>query len=199
MPSVVLTSELEAVNTMLAAAGEAPVLSLALTGLLTLDRAIATLDETSRLVQSTGWSFNTEYDYPLTRNGSLEIPLPNNTLKCDVDNDYASYKAQARGLYLYNGKTRLNTFDRDLEATMVFLLGWDSLPQAARHYIMIRASRAFQGRDFGSDSADRFTEYDEVQALLALQDYESATGNHNMIYDSWSTYKTIHGIEGEGY
>ena len=59
------TTELEAVNTMLAVLGEAPVNSI--TGTLPLDASLAktTLSEINREVQSAGWHFNTFYDYTL--------------------------------------------------------------------------------------------------------------------------------------
>ena len=64
------TTELEAVNVMLAAIGEAPINSL--TGTLPVDARIAqtTLNETNKDVQSEGWHFNTEIDVVLTRDAS---------------------------------------------------------------------------------------------------------------------------------
>ena len=52
------TTELEAVNSMLATIGEAPVNSI--TGTLPLDASLAknTLNEINREVQSAGWHFN---------------------------------------------------------------------------------------------------------------------------------------------
>ena len=67
MTATTLTSELEAVNIMLEACDEAPVTSLVQSGIYPLDRAKGILSETSRVVQSLGWRFNTEYEFPLTR------------------------------------------------------------------------------------------------------------------------------------
>ena len=55
------TSELEAVNTILSATGEAPVNSL--TGSLPIDatQALSLLKEISREVQSAGWHFFTSF------------------------------------------------------------------------------------------------------------------------------------------
>lgn len=199
MTTITLTTELEAVNVLLSAADEAPVNSLAVTGLLPLDRAIAVLDETSRLVQSRGWAFNTDTDYPLSLDGSNQLPLPSDTLKFDPNPEFVDYKAKARGLKLYNGKDHNWTFDKAFEGTLTRLLPWTELPQAARHYIAIKAARTFQGRDLGSDTNDRFTADDELRALLALQEYESDTGNYNMLRDSASAGFTVHAYEGEGY
>ena len=67
--AVAATTELECINIMLAAMGESPINSL--TGTLPVDARIAqsTLTEVNKSVQSEGWSFNTEIDVTLTRNG----------------------------------------------------------------------------------------------------------------------------------
>ena len=67
------TTELESINIMLAAIGEAPVNSL--TGTLPVDVKIAqeTLTEVNKEVQSEGWAFNTEIDVTLTRDGSNQM------------------------------------------------------------------------------------------------------------------------------
>lgn len=186
MTLTTLTSELEAVNTMLEAAEEAPVASLALAGLYPLDRAKAILSETSRVVQSGGWKFNTEYEFPLTRDGAGLITLPDNAARVDVDNKHDDVDPVQRGLRLYDSKRHTYTFARDLTATVVFILGWDELPQPARHYITIRAARTLQGRSAVSESAYRYSADDEQCALLALSDHEAEVGDHNMLRDSWS-------------
>ena len=63
-----LTTQLEAVNTMLGHIGEAPVNSISNTAELPVSaaNAVTILDEISREVQSEGWHFNTEIDKELT-------------------------------------------------------------------------------------------------------------------------------------
>ena len=69
------TTELESINIMLAAIGEAPVNSL--TGTVPVDVRLAqsTLTEVNKEIQSEGWSFNTEIDVTLVRDGSNQISL----------------------------------------------------------------------------------------------------------------------------
>ena len=76
--AVAATTELEAINIMLAAIAEAPINSL--TGTLPVDAVTArsTLAEFNKEIQSEGWSFNTETDVTLTRDGSNQISLPAN-------------------------------------------------------------------------------------------------------------------------
>ena len=63
-----LTTQLEAVNSMLGHIGEAPVDSIATPSSLPISAstALTILDEVSREVQSDGWHFNTEYDVTLS-------------------------------------------------------------------------------------------------------------------------------------
>ena len=63
-----LTTKLEAVNTMLGVIGESPVNTISGSSLpASVVVALNILDETNREVQSVGWDFNTEFDYPLVR------------------------------------------------------------------------------------------------------------------------------------
>jgi hypothetical protein len=96
-----------------------------------------------------------------------------------------------RGLRLYDSLNHTYTFTQDLKGTVVFLLEWDELPQAARHYITIRASRIMQGRSSISESAYRYSQDDEQAALVALGALESRVGDHNMLRDSWSVASVL--------
>ena len=79
------TTELEAVNSMLATIGEAPVNSI--TGTLPLDASLAknTLNEINREVQSAGWHFNMRYDYTLSLDTDNKIPLADNIMRVDLN------------------------------------------------------------------------------------------------------------------
>ena len=76
--AVAASTELECVNIMLAAIGEAPINKL--TGLLPVDARTAqsTLLEVNKSVQSEGWSFNMEFNVVLTRDSKNEITIANN-------------------------------------------------------------------------------------------------------------------------
>ena len=186
-----MTSELEAINIILTAAEEAPVQSLDLSGLYPLDAAKACLSEASRVVQSLGWKFNTEEDYPLTRNGSNEIQLPPGMIRADVNDDYTDVNPVQRGQRLYDIKAHSYTFTRDLKATVVVLLEWNELPEPARRYILIRAARTMQGRTSVSESAYKYSESDEQMALVALGSHEAEVGDHNMLRDSRSVSSVL--------
>lgn len=187
MTTITLTSELEAVNTLLAAIGEDPVSSLLVTDVADVADAKAKLDEVSRDIQTKGWAFNTEEQYPLSRDVNGYINVPPNLVKLSLNRvDYPSVDVAQRGTRLYDKVNHTYIFTTDLKATAVFLLSWDELPQAARHYIMVKASRAYQARDLGATSLFQFTEADEAAALANLSEAEGETGRHNMLTGSYS-------------
>lgn len=181
-----LMTELEAVNMCLAAIGESPVNTLSNTGLADVASARAKLLEFSRTIQSTGWNFNTEEQFPLTRASDGTITAPANTIKASIDRTVSSAQVALRGQKIYDRAAHSYIFTQDLSATIVFFLDWDELPQAARQYIAICAARSFQGSSLSSDTLDKMTEDDELKALIALKDAEGDDGDYNMFYDSFS-------------
>jgi hypothetical protein len=193
MSTTTLITELEAVNILLAATGESPVSSLSDSGLADVAEAKATLDEQSRLVQSRGWSFNTEYEYPLVPDTDGFITLPQNTLKADLGRGFFQVDAVQRGLRLYDRKNHTYMFEsgRSLTGDMVFLLGFDELPQAVRYYITVKAARVYQARVLGSDTQYKFSEAEEMSALVALNSSENDQGDYNMLTGSWSVARTL--------
>jgi len=182
------TTELEAINTMLSCIGESPINSLDDTGSVDVDIAKSVLDEVSRNVLSLGWKFNRETDYPLYRNSSGQIAYPPNALKIKPTARYRDkgYDVVQRGDFLYNQKTRSLVFDSDIEVDIVWLFPFEELPQAARNYIMVCASRIFQARQLGSDTLHKFSEADEAKALVAFKDHEGDTADYNYLTDSYS-------------
>lgn len=192
--TMTLLTELQAVNIILQAIDEPPVSSLELSGLLPLDRAKAKLNECSLLVQSGGWSFNTEEDYPLTRQVDGTITLPENTLRVDVNDEFLPSVAPVlRGLRLYDKANRSYTFEKDLKGTVVFALSWDELPQPARHYIAHHAAVELQGLQSVSDTLIRGAERAKEAAWQALMQLEMDEGDHNVLRGSSSVLNILEG------
>lgn len=191
MSTTALATELSAINTMLAAAGESPVSSLSDSGLADVAEAKATLDEQSRLVQTAGWAFNTEYEYPLVPDTFGFITLPQNTLKADADTTFTQVDTVQRGLRFYDRKNHTYVFTESLKGTIVFLLPFDELPQSARQYVTIKAARTYQARVLGSDTQHKFSAEDEGSAMVAMQTAELEAGDYNMLSDSWSVARIL--------
>ena len=180
--SVAATTELEAINIMLAAIGEAPVNSL--TGTVPVDVRLAqsTLTEVNKEVQSEGWSFNTEIDVVLSRDSSNNINLSNNVLVVDPNiHQHPDVDAIQRGLKLYNRQKHVFTFDEDLTCTIVFLRDFDEIPEPARKYVIIKAARVFVDRLVGDESLRTYTQQDEIRARAILMETDLSNADHNLL------------------
>jgi hypothetical protein len=179
-----LTTELEAVNAMLSAVGETRVNTI--TGNLPagLQAAVDLLRETSRQVQLFGWHFNSEEDYTLSRNGDGHIQLPGSILDVDLHTEAGTYDIVHRGSRLYDKKNHTYVFTENLQCDIIWFLAWNTLPEAARNYIKIRAARIYQDQNAGSESHHRYTATDEAQALTVLQ-VSDARNQDASIFDTW--------------
>lgn len=180
------TTELEAVNSMLATIGEAPVNTLDNSGLIDVAQARATLAEVSRKIQAGDWHFNREDNYTLTPDYYGVIQVPFGVLRIDTVGESSGIDITVRGNKIYNRKDHTFTFDKAIKVDMVVLLEWDDLPEPARQYIVARASREFQRRVVGSQILDQFTADDELRLLIALQDFDGATADYNILSGSFS-------------
>jgi hypothetical protein len=179
--STALTTQLDAVNTMLAIIGESPVNSVENSGLVDVVIAKRTLDEVNREIQLRGWHWNTETDYPLSPTFPLPgtIYLPANTLSVDAMDP--SQDLVQRGLRLYDRKRRSYTFDQTATVVIKFLLEFNELPETARQFIMIRAARKFQDRVVGSQTLSGFNKNDELNALVALRNDEAENADYTIL------------------
>lgn len=166
------TTKLEAINILLTSIGEAPVQQEG-TGLEEEALASAVLDEVSRAVQLTGWSWNTEENFPLRRDVEGKINVPINTLKADFHT--SSYIL--RGHKVYDKTNHRYTFDKDITARLILVLPWDELPEALRSYVTYRAGRVFQARQVSAQILHEFTRYDEEKAWATLVSSEHEVAN----------------------
>ena len=106
------TTELEAVNIMLSAIGEAPVSSLADTSLEDVTVAKNILNETIVDVQSTSYNFNSEYNYQLTPDTDGNINVPANTvyIKASSRGSTPNEDVILRGEKVYDRKDQTYVF-----------------------------------------------------------------------------------------
>jgi len=185
-----LTSKLEAVNSMLGHIGESPVNSISDTNALPISAAtaISVLDEVSRSVQAEGWHFNTELKVTLSPAGDGTITLSDDIL--EVDTIDTSIDIAQRGLSLFDRSNNTSVFSKDLEVNLTRLLDFTSLPEAARRYITLRASRVFQGRMVGSRELEALIARDEYNARADLMDAEGNNSDRT-IFDSYAVASRI--------
>lgn len=186
------TTELDAINIMLGTIGESPINSLdAATGVVDAVTARSILSEVSVQVQEEGWHFNTEYEFDLIPDTSGTIYIPTNTIEVDTSPYSANYDVAIRGSRLYDRGNKTYTFSESLKADLTILLEFNEMPQAARHYIAIRAARVFQQRVVGSQLLAAYTDQDEARALRAMKRYEARTADHNILTSNYSVMRII--------
>lgn len=185
------TTELDAVNIMLGTIGETPINSIeAASGVSDAVIARQILNEVSIQVQEEGWHFNVETNFVLTpAYPSKEIFVPDNCIEVDAEDTRVD--VAIRGNRLYDRINHTFEFDAELKCNIVLLLPFEDLPQAARHYVTIRAARVFQQRVVGSQVLGTFTEKDEMRARMALRRYESKTADYNILTGNYSVMRVL--------
>lgn len=179
------TTELEAINTMLATIGEAPVSTI--NGAVTVDVTIAvnTLNEVNRAVQGHGWYFNTEVNYTLQPDTLGTIRPPPNTLRLVFTKNNPNLDPVFRAGVIYDRTNKTTNFlvlapGGLVAKKLVLFLAFEDLPDSARHYITIHAARLFQQRVQASPLIEQFTAIEEAAAMRELQSDESATAGLNI-------------------
>lgn len=182
------TTELEAVNEILAAIGETPVGTLS--GALPIDASMALtrLRARSRGLQAQGWSFNTDEAYTLAVDNDGKVPVPRNALRVDAVD---SYDYVTRGGFLYDRVNHTFVIDEDVSVDIVRMLAWEDLPEYARQFLFIATARLFQDRMLGDESLHNFTETDEKVAWTAFLDSEALNADLNVLRDSFSVSRVL--------
>ncbi|MAU88409.1 MAG: phage tail protein [Flavobacteriaceae bacterium] len=187
-----LSTQLQAVNTMLGYIGEAPVNSISNTAELPVSaaNAVSILDETSKEVQSNGWHFNTEREVTLSPSAADgTITLAADILQVDHEGTEDIDLVQ-RGTSLYDRKEKTDTFTKDIKVTVVKELPWDSLPEQARRYITLRATRYLQSRIVGSRELEALILRDEFAAKANLETSDNRNADRT-IFDNYDTYTRV--------
>ena len=199
-PTTNAAQELPAVNQILAACGQAPVTSLDQTN---PDVAIAydTLLETSREVQSEGWSFNKEAHYPMTPDSNNEIKIPNNVLQIDLSISSASDKnAIRKNGKLYDKEHHTDQWtDGAVDCDITWLFDWVDLPRPIQDYITCRAATKTSSRIVGDQSQYQMLQQNEAYMRAMALEYETNQGDYSFFgkpdgstpYVSYEPYKAL--------
>lgn len=172
------TSELQAVNAMLATIGERPVNALGEAGRLDVVRAENTLDEESKAIQQVGWWFNLEKQVTMAVTGAGEVLIPGTALDIQEYDQWSSNRWVYRGDdgvgKLYDMKERaFDTFaGKTVILNITYCLAFNNLPQPARLAIFRRAGVTFQMRTIASRVLEAFTEREATKGWAGLLDAE---------------------------
>ena len=196
-------TELQAVNQILASVGQAPVTTLEQTN---PDVALAynTLKQVSREVQSEGWTFNKEYNYPFMADANGEIIIPNNILQMDlsIDDVYNRNKDPIRRegkLYDRIAHSFIWEVGKTMYFDIMWLFDWDDLPPPIKDYITSRASVIASQRLVADPAQYQSLQQQEAYTRAMALQYETEQGDYTFFGhprggNYYVSYKPYHAL-----
>ncbi len=184
------TTELEAVNECLSNIGEAHVASISGDDLgVDAELALSFVRTNNRQLQSMGWHWNSEKDYPLAPQPSGDILLPQNTLSVDSMGESKDRDVAQRGSRLYDRDNRTYLFTDTIYVSLILGLPFEDIPETARRYVTLRSARMFQDRVEGvADSVDTD---DERMAFATLHGDQLRNEDNNVLTGSYSVLSIL--------
>ena len=203
-PTTGSPTELQAINQILAAVGQAPVTTLERTN---PDVAISydALQQVSREVQSEGWTFNREYSYPFTPNQNNEIEYPPNVLQLDITTDpkyfngkyYDTVKREGK---LYDRRSHSFKFSELIYCDVKWLFNWDDLPTPIQLYIVAKASAKASSQMIGDPEQFQILAANEAYLRSVALEYETQQGDYNYLYspeykNNYVTYRPMQTLQ----
>ena len=178
------TTELSAVNAMLATVGEAPINTLDDLGVVDAITAQAALHEVTREVLVEGYTFNTDQSFPITPEGfaPFEAKIPPNALSV-VPNDRS---ITVRGIRLYDTTRFSYSFQgfAPIPCQIIWGMGFEDMPEVTRQYVALRAARRFQKRAVASGILHQITEEDERRAMWVHRKANTRIKKKSYLLDS---------------
>jgi len=189
--TTVPVNELEAVNMLLAAVGEAAVSSLETATTVDVTQAKNLLSNINREVQQKGWHFNTEWDVVLSLDSDSRIPLGTTILSIYSPSKMTTIRGREGSPFLYDLDNNTFTWTASVnDAVTITLLDFEDIPQTARQYITTKAARIFQEEIIGQVSAETVNRQEEVEAYADLLDDEGERSGYNVGYGTRDMYNT---------
>lgn len=205
-PNNAVSTELDAVNQILSAVGQAPVTTLDLQN-PEVYTVLQTLRDTSREIQSEGWNFNTEYLVKMTKNADNTIDVPYNVLQIDTNkaqhsDDYSVIQKDGK-LYdkyhhLFDDREEFK-FTKDIYCDIIYFYSFNNLPFAFQAHIIAKAARKVATKLVGNTDLVRVLAVDEEQTKAALMEYETRQGDFSIFgwkdnqnfYSSYQPFKAL--------
>jgi len=201
-PSYATSTELDAVNSILMSVGESPVNTL---DTQSPEVAIAqnTLRQVCREIQSEGWVFNTEYEYPFQVDSSDEVIIPPTVLQLDL-NRYQhadNYDVIRRDGKLYDRYSHSYKFPNidTLYCDVIWFFEFEDIPQVFRDYITARAARIAGIRMVSDAETTKLLEADEALATALVLEYDTKQADYSIFNSSdlrnpYTSYKPFQAL-----
>lgn len=184
-------SELEAVNLLLSAIGEAAVSSLETATTVEVTQAKNLLSNVNRAAQQKGWHFNTEWDVVLTRDSDDRIPLSESILSVYQPGQLMTIRGRSGSMYAYDLDNNTFIWTKNLNnAVTITLLDFIDSPNTFRQYVTTRAARIFQEEIIGQVSAETVNRQEEAEAYADLLDDDAERAGLNVAYGTLDMLNT---------
>ena len=184
-------TELQAVNLLLSAIGEAAVSSLETATTVEVTQAKKLLSNVNRAAQQKGWHFNTEWDVVLTRDSDDRIPLSESILSLYQPGQLMTIRGMSGSMYAYDLDNNTFTWTKNLNnAVTITLLDFIDTPNTFRQYVTTRAARIFQEEIVGQVSAETVNRQEEAEAYADLLDDDAERAGLNVAYGTLDMLNT---------
>ncbi len=184
-------TELQAVNLLLSAIGEAAVSSLETATTVEVTQAKNLLSNVNRAAQQKGWHFNTEWDVVLTRDSDNRIPLSESILSVYQPGQLMTIRGRSGSMYAYDLDNNTFTWTKNLNnAVTITLLDFVDTPNTFRQYVTTRAARIFQEEIIGQVSAETVNRQEEAEAYADLLDDDAERSGLNVAYGTLDMLNT---------
>ncbi len=184
-------SELEAVNLLLSAIGEAAVSSLETATTVEVTQAKNLLSNVNRAAQQKGWHFNTEWDVVLTRDSDDRIPLSESILSVYQPGQLMTIRGRSGSMFAYDLDNNTFTWTKNLNnAVTITLLDFIDTPNTFRQYVTTRAARIFQEEIIGQVSTETVNRQEEAEAYADLLDDDAERSGLNVAYGTLDMLNT---------
>jgi hypothetical protein len=166
--------------------------------------ALNTLREVSREVQAEGWTFNKEFNYPITPNNNNEVIIPNNVLQIDLNRDDVTNMNRDsvnRGGKLYDRTAHSYIWeDETVYVDITWYLDWDNIPTPIQAFIVARAASIVSSRIIGDSNQYQMLQQKEAFARSMALEYECNQGDYTFFghpqgenyYRSYQPYHTLY-------
>ena len=187
-------TELSAVNSILGSIGQSPVTNTTGDALLNpeIQFVVNLLNEVNKDVQSTGWTFNSEYRVKKSPDGNGNYVVPANAILFDISDGQIDRETNVvrRDGKLYDTIHQTNVFTQDFYFDIITLYAFTDVPPPIQRYIIARASMRAATQLVSNGDLVKLLQLEEQQARANALEYETEQGDHNFMgFDQQTNYR----------
>jgi hypothetical protein len=174
-------TELDAVNEILSAINESPISSLEDMNDIDAINAQKMLTNVNRQFQSRGWSFNHFESYVFNPDAYYNKIYWIDTILFIK----GEHKLIKRGKFMYDLTDNTFFFKQPISAEVIMLTDFEDMPEAAKEYIVAKASTEFAMRYLGDPALLQGLKLREQEAWSYFNEYEHTDNDYNMLDNTY--------------